>query len=384
MNPPQRGTPDFILLALTIILLGFGIVMVYSSSLAFAALKFDDSLFLTKRQIMWAILGTAGMLFLMNIHYAKLKKGFIPFFMLVVILLFVVLFRDPVNGARSWIGIGSIGLQPSEFAKLGIILYLAALIHKKGEKFRDFHKGLLPVLIIVGFVAGLIMLQPDLGTMVIFLFCALVVIVVGGANLKHLFFSSVIVTFFVGFFVSIYLLFTDPLDYGYRVNRITSYLDPWADPLGSGFHLIQSYYALGHGGITGAGFGQGIQKLHYLPEAYNDFIFSIIGEELGFIGSTLFLITFLCLLWRALIISLRCPDTYGTLVGIGIVGMLGFQALINIGGVTGAIPITGVPLPFISYGGSSLLGCMISMGILLSISRENNREVSKNSRNFSG
>lgn len=381
MNSPQRGTPDFILLALTFLLVGFGTVMVYSSSSAVSGFMFNDSLYLTKKQMMWAGIGVAGMLLTMNIHYMKLKKLFIPYFMVTLLMLFIVLFSEPLNGAKRWINLaGYASIQPSEFAKLAIILYLAALIQKKGEKFRDFHKGLLPVLLIVGFVSGLIMLQPDLGTTIIFLFCALVVIVVGGANLKHLFYVFSLIASIFAVFISVYLLITDPKEYGYRMDRITSYLDPWADQQDTGYHLIQSLFAFGHGGLTGTGLGQSIQKLHYLPEAYNDFIFSIIGEEFGFIGTTLFILTYLFLLWRGLIIALRSPDVYGTLVGTGIVSMLGFQALINIGGVTGSIPITGAPLPFISYGGSSLLVNLISVGILLSISRESNKMDAKNDR----
>lgn len=381
MNPARRGSPDFLLLALTFILVGFGTVMVYSSSSAVSGFMFNDSLYLTKRQMLWAGIGIAGMLLTMNIHYMKLKKLFIPFFLMTLVMLFVVLQSEPINGAKRWILIEGFGsIQPSEFAKLSIILYLAALIQKKGENFRDFKKGLLPVLLIVGFVSILIMLQPDLGTTIIFLICSFVVIIVGGANLKHLFYVFSIFGAILGIFIGSYLLFTDVNQYGYRMDRITSYLDPWADPLGSGYHLIQSLYALGHGGLTGAGLGQSIQKLHYLPEAYNDFIFAIIGEEFGFIGTSLFIVVFLCLLWRGLIIALRSEDLYGTLVGTGIVSMLAFQALINIGGVTGSIPITGAPLPFTSYGGSSLLICLLSMGVLLSISRENNKIDEKTDR----
>lgn len=381
MNPTRRGSPDFLLLALTFLLVGFGTVMVYSSSSAVSGFMFNDSLYLTKRQIMWAGIGIAGMLVTMNIHYMKLKKLFIPFFLITLMMLFIVLQSEPINGARRWIPIEGFGsIQPSEFAKLSIILYLAALIQKKGENFRDFKKGLLPVLLIVGFVSILIMRQPDLGTTIIFLICSFVVIIVGGANLKHLFFVFSISAAILGVFIGFYLSFTDESQYGYRMDRITSYLDPWADPQGSGYHLIQSLYAFGHGGLTGTGLGQSIQKLHYLPEAYNDFIFAIIGEEFGFIGTSLFIIVFLCLLWRGLIISMRSEDLYGTLVGTGIVSMLAFQALINIGGVTGSIPITGAPLPFTSYGGSSLLICLLSMGVLLSISRENNKIDEKTNR----
>ncbi|GIQ68704.1 putative lipid II flippase FtsW [Xylanibacillus composti] len=371
MNPSKRGTPDFILLALTILLVGFGILMVFSASSPRAAHLLDDPLYFTKRQIIWAILGTICMLFLMNIHYTRWKKWFVPFFFGCVILLLLVLTRDPVNGARSWLSIGNFGIQPSEFVKLATILYMAALIEKKGEAFRDLKKGLMPVVVIVGVVTGLIMLQPDFGTAMVFVMTTAIVIIAGGAHLKHIMVGASLAAVCSFILINLYLLITDGNDY--RFQRIATYLDPWHDPLGSGYNIIHSMYAFGHGGLTGAGFGQSIEKLFYLPFPYTDFIFSIIGEELGLIGTLLFLLTYLALLWRGIIVALRCPDLFGSVVGVGIVSLLAIQALINIGGVSNAIPMTGVTLPFISYGGSSLLASMISMGILLSISREVNR-----------
>jgi len=191
--------------------------------------------------------------------------------------------------------------------------------------------------------------------------------------MKHIMLSALFLTGILGIVIGGYFLFTPAEEIqqmqSYRIDRITSYLNPWNDPVDSGYHLIQSLYALGHGGVSGAGFGQSIQKLHYLPYAYNDFIFAVIGEELGLIGALLVLCVLLLLMWRALIISLRCPDIFGTLLGTGFVGMIGIQTVINLGGVTGLLPITGVTLPFISYGGSSLIITLMSMGILLNISR---------------
>lgn len=371
MNSSKRGTPDFILLALTILLVGFGILMVFSASSPRTAHLLDDPLYYTKRQIIWAILGTICMLFLMNVHYTRWKKWFVPFFFGCVILLIFVLTRDPVKGARSWLTIGDLGIQPSEFVKLATILYMAALIDKKGELFRDLKKGLMPVVVIVGVVAGLILLQPDLGTAVVFVMTTAIVILAGGAHMKHILTGAALAAVCSFIFINLYLLVTDGNDY--RFQRFTTFIDPWKDPLGSGYNIIHSMYAFGHGGLTGAGFGQSIEKLFYLPEPHTDFIFAIIGEELGLVGTLLFLLTYLALLWRGIIVALRCPDLFGTVIGIGIVSMLAIQALINIGGVSNAIPMTGITLPFISYGGSSLLVSMFSMGILLSISREVNR-----------
>ncbi|AJY76438.1 putative lipid II flippase FtsW [Paenibacillus beijingensis] len=379
MNKPQtgvRGRPDFLLLILTLVLTGFGLVMVFSASSNIAAVSDiyrHDALYFIKRQLIWAILGTFVMLLLMNIRYSVFKKGFALLLIPVLILLILVPFvGKEINGARSWFGVGSLGIQPTEPAKLALILYLGALISKKGEKFRDFKKGLVPVIVIVGFICGIVMLQPDLGSCLVLISCALIMIVAGGANLKQLFMTGTIGAVVVAV-ISAIMMLVEPLQWQYRISRFTSYLDPLADPLGDGFQLVKSLEALGHGGLMGAGLGHSIQKLQYLPYAYNDFIFAVIGEELGFIGSVVFLFFYMMLLWRGLIVAVRCPDVYGTVVGAGIVGLIAVQAIINIGGVTGTIPITGVTLPFISYGGSSLLVTLMAMGVLLSISREYNR-----------
>jgi cell division protein FtsW len=372
-----RGRPDFLLLALTLLLVGFGLVMVFSASsnIAVVSEKYNfDALYFTKRQLIWAVMGIAMMLFIMNIPFTKFKKGFVLYFFPVLIMLILVPFiGKEINGARSWFGIGSLGIQPTEFAKLGLILYLGSLISKKGEKFRDFKKGLLPVFLIVAFICGLIMMQPDLGACIVIGGCALLIIIAGGANLKQLFASGIIIGAIVAAGASISMM-VDYKSWAYRISRFTAFMNPESDELGTTFQLSRSLQALGHGGFTGAGFGNSVEKLKYLPYAYSDFIFSVIAEEFGFIGSTLFLLFYLFFIWRGLVIALRCPDSYGTVVGVGIVGLIAIQAVVNIGGVIGAMPLTGVTLPFISHGGSSLLVTLMSMGVLLSISREHNRQ----------
>lgn len=369
----SRGRPDFLLLIMTLLLVGFGVLMVFSASSGVAAIVWNDAMYFTKRQLMWAGLGLFAMFFAMNFRYQFYKKAFMLFFIPVLVMLILVPFTsEEINGARSWFGIGSLGIQPTEPAKLAIILYLGALIAKKGEKFRDFKTGLLPVMIIVGFVCGLIMLQPDLGSCLVLAVCATIMIMAGGANLKQVFVSGMVLSVAVTVMVSVSMAI-DPKPWQYRIARFTSYMDPIANQQDGAFQLISSLQAIGHGGLTGAGFGESVQKLHYLDYPYNDFIFSIIAEELGFIGCAIFLVFYLLFLWRGLIVALRCPDIYGTVVGVGIVGLFAMQAFINIGGVTATIPITGVTLPFISYGGSSLLFSLISMGIMLSLSREYNR-----------
>jgi cell division protein FtsW len=373
MNPSRRGTPDFMLLIMTFALIAFGMLMVYSASSMSASLYFEgDSLHYVKKQAIAIALGLILMLFFMNLHYTKLKKWAIPLFLFVLILLFLVPFIGvDAKGARSWFSLGPLNLQPAEFAKLALIIYLAALIHKKGERFYEFKKGLLPTLIIVGLYCGLIMLQPDFGSTIVLASVAGFVILIGGANLKHFFGLAAAGTLLASLIVVIPYL-TDKTNF--RTNRISTFLDPWADPLGTGYHITRSLMAFGHGGFRGTGFGQSIQKLGFLPAPHNDFIFSIIGEELGFIGSSLFLLFYLLFLWRGILISLRCKDSFGSLVGVGIMGMIGIQAVINLGGVTNSIPLTGVTLPFISYGGSSVLVIMASIGIVLGLSREQNKE----------
>ncbi|MCC3372975.1 putative lipid II flippase FtsW [Cohnella sp. REN36] len=379
MKSPEnhpRGAPDFLLLILTLLLVGFGLVMVFSasSSMTVATDKFrNDALYFTKRQFMWAGLGTFVMLITMNIPYAKFKKWFLPLMMVTVALLVLVPFTASINGARSWLQLFGLGIQPTELAKLAVILYLAALISKKQEKFREFKRGLFPVMVVVGVVAGLIIMQPDFGSSIILLLTATAIVVAGGSNLKHVFLSGAVIGGIAALAMSLYFLTHPGSDGGYRMARFTAFMDPFADKMGSGLQLLRSLEAFGHGGLTGAGLGNSVQKLFYLPEAYNDFIFSVMAEELGFIGVTVFLIFYILFLWRALIVALRCPDTFGTLVGVGLVSLIAIQALINMGGVSNAIPMTGVTLPFISYGGSSLFTLMIGMGILLSISREYNR-----------
>jgi cell division protein FtsW len=391
----KRGTPDFQLLILTLLLVGFGLVMVFSSSssIAIASESFNnDALYFTKKQLMWAIIGLFGMFFAMNIRFNKYKKLYAPFFLFTTALLLIVLVSGAVlNGARSWIRLFGFSLQPAEFAKIAIILYLSALITKKGERFRDFKTGYFPVLFIVGFIAGLIMLQPDFGTCFILVSTCGLVIYAGGANMKHILGSILLVVLGGALAFGASALFpsmspdtpsvdsttTATAKQNYKIGRIQAFLDPLSDPTDGSLNLYRSLVAIGDGGITGSGIGQGTMKLHYLPNAYNDFIFSVIGEELGFIGSALFLLVYLYFIWRGIIVSLRCPDPFGTLVGIGIMGLIAIQAFINIGGVTQTIPVTGVTLPFISYGGTSLFVMMVAMGIVLSISRTNNMEAIK-------
>ncbi|MDR0271047.1 putative lipid II flippase FtsW [Paenibacillus sp.] len=383
-QPRKKGTPDFQLLILTFLLVGFGLVMVFSasSSLTISSSKFhNDPLLFTKKQFIWAILGTFVMFIAMNIHYSKYKKLFVPMFFVTVIFLLLVPFTKGINGASSWLQIAGLGIQPTELAKITIILYLSALISKKGERFRDLRTGYIPVMVIVGFVAGLIMMQPDLGSTLILVATSAIIIYAGGASLKHMLGSAALLVLGASLVLGANYLIKSlthsdvpqTQSTNYKIGRITAWIDPFKDPEDTGYNLIQALTAIGNGQVTGTGFGKSIQKLNYIKNPYNDFIFPVLAEEFGFIGTSLFLLVYIYFIWRGILIALRCPDPFGTLVGIGIMGLFAIQAFVNIGGVSQTIPLTGVTLPFISYGGSSLLVMMFAMGIMLSISRSVNQ-----------
>lgn len=375
--PPRKGTPDFLFLFLTFLLVCFGLVMIFSASSMVTTYKWGDPWFFTKKQTVAVLIGTVCMIICMNIPLDKLKKLVLPIFVATLVLLIAVaMFADETQGAKSWFFIGSFGFQPTEFAKLGIILYLAMLISNKDEKFRTFSKGLAPALFIVGLVAGLIYLQPDLGSCFVLLLCAGTVIFAGGAKLKHLIGVAAILGLIGFLFISFLFISNAGMDASerdHKVSRIMAFLEPDKYTGHESYQVTQSLYAFGHGGLYGTGYGLGRQKLHSLPEAHNDFIFSTIGEEFGFIGTVVFLLIYLLFIWRGLIISVRCKDKFGMLTGVGIMGMIGFQSLINIGGVTQTIPLTGVTLPLISYGGSSMIVTLIAMGIVLGLSRRYNQ-----------
>lgn len=264
------------------------------------------------------------------------------------------------GGARSWIGIGAFSIQPSEFMKMGLIIYLAAYLSHHQKQMKSFLKGFLPPILLVMVAFGCIMLQPDLGTGMVLVATCMLMIYVNGAKLNH--FIAMLSVGLAGF---IGLIASAP----YRIKRITAFLNPWEDPLGDGFQIIQSLYAIGPGGLLGVGLGKSLQKYFYLPEPQTDFIFAILGEELGFIGGVIMLVLFALLFWRGTYIALLAPDQFSRLLALGIVFMLTIQVMINVSVVIGLIPVTGITLPFLSYGGSSLTLTLISVGILLNISK---------------
>ncbi|MEO3947558.1 putative lipid II flippase FtsW [Gorillibacterium sp. CAU 1737] len=372
-NRPKRNPPDFLFLFLTIALTAFGLLMVYSASAMVSTFERDgDSLFYTIRQASAVMLGLVLMIICMNLSHTKLRKLVFLFWVGTLGLLVLVLVignGDESFGARSWIDLGLFNLQPSELAKLAIVLYLSVVISNKGEKMQDLKKGLIPCLVIIGMTSGLIILQRDFGTAAILTLGAFSVLWVGGMRTKHLFGIGSLMTLVTIAYLFMPLL-TSQTNGLYRIARFKTFQDPWLDPTDTGYQMINSLYAFGHGGLSGTGIGNSIQKLHFLTQAHSDFIFAIIGEELGFLKAAVFLVIYVAFIWRGILISLRNPDKFASLAGTGIMLMMGIQALINLLGVTNTIPMTGVTLPLISYGGSSVLATLMSIGIVLGISRE--------------
>lgn len=354
---------DYTLFGIILLLLFVGLAMVYSSSHIWASFKYDDVLFFVKRQLFFACLGVVAMCIIMAIPYYTWKKYsnillFFCFLLLIAVLIpGIGLTR---GGAQSWIGIGVFSIQPSEFMKLGLIIFLAAFLSENQKYITTFKKGFLPTMLFVFIAFGFIMLQPDLGTGVVIVLTSVLMIFIAGGRIGH--FMFLLIIGIIGF---ILLILSAP----YRISRITAFLNPWEDPLGDGFQIIQSLYAIGPGGLLGVGFGNSLQKYFYLPEPQTDFIFSILSEEMGFIGGVITLFMFFILLWRGALIALRVTDGFGRFLAFGITAMLLIQVMINVSVVIGLIPVTGITLPFLSYGGSSLTLTLCSVGILLNISK---------------
>ena len=358
-----KTSPDYVIVVVTTLLLAIGIVMVYSASAVLAYDKYGDMLYFVKRQLLFASMGVFAMFYVSKVNPSKFYKLAIPFVVFCFLLLLAVLIPHVGilrNGARSWIGVGSFSIQPSEFMKLAMIIFLSFVFNLPNFNITDFKRGFLPPLVFLLVIFGLIMLQPDLGTGTVFIGTGIILIFVAGARVKHLaYFATVLL---IGFVI---LVLAAP----YRLQRITAFLDPWKDPLGAGYHLIQSLYAIGPGGLFGLGFGMSRQKHLYLPEPHTDFIFSILAEELGFIGSAFVLLLFFILVLRGIRIAMSAPNNFYSFVATGITSMIMLQTLINIGVVSGILPVTGITLPFLSYGGSSLILTLVGVGILLNISR---------------
>ena len=356
---------DYLLLFGIIMISIFGVVMIYSASYVWAEYKFHDPLKFAKTQFLFLVVSYILIFFSLKIPYQKyLSYANLIFFICFILLILVLIpgIGTVRNGSRSWFGIGGFGIQPSEFTKLGMIIFTAKYLAYNEKVLKNIKSGVLPILGVLMLVFGLIMLQPDFGTGVIIVISIIVLLFVSGVNMGFF-----IKLGFIGLLGVVALIIAAP----YRMKRIVSFLNPWSDPLGSCFQIIQSLYAIGPGGLLGLGFGNSIQKHFYLPEPQTDFIFAIISEEFGFLGILIVASLFLLIIYRGFHISIHCENKFGKYLSFGITFQLAFQALLNLMVVVGLIPVTGVTLPFLSYGGSSLLITMISMGILLNISKYN-------------
>ncbi len=325
--------------------------------------NYGDKFYFFTSQLMWVGIGIVVMLLAMRVNYRVYRRLAIPIFVLSVVGLVAVLQIGVVRGgSRRWIELGSFGsVQPSEFAKFGVIVFLAMVMEKKEKLLSDFWHFLVPVLVSLGLVGALMLKQPDLGTTLVIFGAAVVVLAVSAAPLRY-----VIATTVAGGTIGTLLALAEP----YRRARVLSFVDPFNDKLGDGWQVVQSQLALGTGGIFGVGLGASRARWSFLPNAHTDFIFAIIGEETGFAGGLIVLVLFACMTVVGIAISYRAPDRFGRMLAAGLIAWLSLQALVNIGGVVGALPVTGMPLPFVSYGGSAILTVMGAAGILVNIARQ--------------
>lgn len=348
---------------ITTLFLSLGVVMVYSSSGIYALQELGDKTYFLRRHLLFLAVGTVLTLAVMTVDYRDLRKAAKPLMFAALILLVLVLIPGIGKasfGARRWFKVGPFSLQPSEFAKLAVLIYTADFLARKQNRLNHFWEGFLPPILVLGATCLLILKQPDLGTPVLLGNIVLIMMLIAGSRISHIASLGIL---------ALPALFFLVINVPYRLTRILAFLDPWQDSQGIGFQLSQSQIALGSGGFWGVGLGKSMQKLFYLPAAHTDFIFSIIGEELGMVGTLAVLFLFMAFIWQGARIAKRTQDPFGHFLAIGIVVMLGLQAVVNVGVSIGAFPTKGLPLPFISYGGSALIFHMLAVGLLLNISR---------------
>jgi len=355
---------DPVILTAVILLLGIGLVAVYSASSILAEQRHGDHYFYLRKQLMFCLFGILVMIIAKNINYLWYRRFVYPFLVSSMILLALLLVPSlgmKAGGAQRWFRLGFISIQPSELAKLSMAIFVAYSMQKNFEVMGSFSRGLLPHLVVGSIVIGLILSQPDLGTAVIIGTWIVILLLIGGVNLAQLIVLLGLAT------PILYYLVTHT---AYRLNRLWAFLNPWDDPQGIGFQIIHSFLAFGSGGLLGAGLGNSKQKLLYLPEPHTDFIMAIIAEEMGFIGVSALLILFSIVVMRGIKIALRAPDLFGAYLAMGISCMLAIQVMVNMGVVMALLPTKGLTLPFISYGGSSLIVNLLCIGILMNISRK--------------
>jgi cell division protein FtsW len=360
---PRKLTPDPWLFGTVVVLCSVGVIMVYSASAIIAVDRFHDPFFFLRKQFFWAVIGFGCLWAALRMDYRRLERLVVPLLVLSFVLLVLVLvppFGQVINGTRRWFRAGPLSFQPVELAKFSLVLYLAAFLSRRRDQMSSFGQGLVPPLLVAGLMAGLTIVQPDLGNSLALVILTLTLAYLAGARVTHMLAIGAAALPVVGLLIALR---------PYRWRRMLAFVNPWDDPQGSGFQIIQSFLALGSGGWFGLGLGESKQKLFYLPEPYTDFIFAIIGEELGLVGAGLVVGVFAVLIWRGLRVGLRAPDPFGAYLALGLTIMLATQTLVNLGVVTGALPTKGLPLPFVSFGGSALLMTMFSAGVLLNISQ---------------
>lgn len=353
---------DRVLFLATVGLVCLSIIMVWSASAVIAMERYQQPYMFLMKQTMWAFMGLAVLWVAMGVDYRVYKQDKFIWACLgfVGLALVAVLFSPPINNARRWFSIGGLGIQPSELAKLAAIFFVASMLERRITRINDIGYSLLPIGLVVGALVGLILLEPDFGTSMSLALIAGVMVF--SAGLSYVYVAAAGLTLLP--LAALIMFGAD-----YRRRRLFAFLNPWEDPLGDGFQLIQSLIAVGTGGVTGRGLMQGVQKLFYLPEPHSDFIYAVISEELGLIGATAVLICFCVITWRGLRVALNAPDTFGSFLALGLTTMIAVQALVNISVVLGMMPTKGIPLPFLSAGGSSLLINLLGMGVLLNVSR---------------
>jgi cell division protein FtsW len=358
----KKLSSDTTLFAVTVALLAMGLVMVWSSSSALAEESHGNAYYFLVKQVVWAALGLVVMGAAMRLDYRKLRQPAVVYsaVALTTLLLILVLFMSPVNGHHRWIRLGSLSFQPAELAKLTSVLFLAYHLERRGERVNEFLPSLFPVLLLLGWFAYLIFIQADLGSALVLLVIGGVMLLIGGVRLRYFAFLAVL---------GVPLLYQAVMTAAYRRDRIEAFLNPYSDPRGSGYQIIQSLIAVGTGGVTGVGFMQGRQKLFYLPYPYSDFIFAVVGEELGLIGACAVVLAFIVVLWRGVRAAWMAPDPFATLLAAGLTLAVVLQAFINVSVVVGLLPTKGIPLPFLSAGGSSLLFTLLAVGLVLNVSQ---------------